>query len=115
MKKILFFIFILITIDCKPSREKIEEFHNRRVEHDRLIAECILKNENISPDLKKLIEENKDKNIFRALHPKDHKLDKNDRDVIRNCRREMLEKLKAEREREREREIKIKNKHNDNL
>ena len=113
MKKILFFISILITIVCKPSREKIEEFHNRRVEHDRQIAECILKNENISPDLKKLIEENKDKNIFRALHPKDHKLDKNDRDVIRNCRREMLEKLKEERERESER--KIKNKHNDNL
>ena len=113
MKKILFFIFILTTIACKPSRENIEEFHNRRVEHDRQIAECILKNENISPDLKKLIEENKDKNIFRALHPKDHKLDKNDRDVIRNCRREMLEKFKEERDRERER--KIKNKHNDNL
>ena len=113
MKKFLFFLFLLTFIVCPPSYEKREEFKKRRKEHERQMAECILKHENISPEFKKLIEENKDENIFKALHPKDHKLDKNDRDIIRNCRKEMHDKMKEEWKRERE--ARNMNNHNDNL
>ena len=113
MKKFLFFLFLLTFIACPPSNEKREEFKKRRKEHGRQMAECILKHENISPEFKKLIEENKDENIFKALHPKDHKLDKNDRDIIRNCGKEMHEKMKEEWKRERE--ARNMNNHNDNL
>ena len=111
--KIIFFIFLLAFIVCQPSEEKREEIRRRRKKHDRQIAECILKNENISADLKKLIEENKEENLMKALHPRDHKLERSDRDIIRNCRKEMFDKIREEHKRERER--KNKNEHNDAL
>ena len=111
--KIIFFIFLLTFIVCQPSEEKREEIRRRRKEHDRQIAECILKNENISTNLKKLIEENKEENLMKALHPRDHKLERSDRDIIRNCRKEMFDKMREEHKRERER--KNKNEHNDAL
>ena len=64
MKKFLFFLFLLTFIVCQPSNEKKEEFKKRRKEHGRQMAECILKHENISPEFKKLIEENKDHEKF---------------------------------------------------
>ena len=47
----------------------------RRREHDKQLADCILNNEQTSPELKKLIEENKDGHLMKALHPRDHKFD----------------------------------------
>ena len=113
MKRILFFIFLLTFIVCQPSNDKREEIRKKRKERDMQLAECILKNENISADLKKLIEENKDEHLIKALHPRDRKLDRNDRDIIRNCRKEMFEKMKEEHKREKERINK--NEHKDDL
>ena len=103
MKIILFFVILLAFVVCQPSNEKREEIRKKRKERDMQLAECILKNENISSELKKLIEENKDEHLMKALHPRDHKLDRNDRDIIRNCRKEMFEKMKEEHKREKER------------
>ena len=113
MKTILIFLVLITFSFCHISQARIEEMKKRRKEHGRQMAECILKHENISPEFKKLIEENKDENIFKVLHPKDHKLDKNDRDIIRNCRKEMHDKMKEEWKKERER--RNMNNHNDNL
>ena len=102
MKKILFFLILIVFAVCQPSKEKIEEMKKRRKEHDKQMAECILNSPDASPEFKKLIEENKDGDLIRALHPRDHKLEKNDHDVMRNCRREMLDKRREEHRRERE-------------
>ena len=105
MKKILFFLVLIVFAVCQPSKEKIEEMKKRRKEHDMQIAECILKSPDASPEFKKLIEENKDKDLMRAFHPRDHKLEKNDHDVMRNCRREMLDKRREEHRRQMDRDL----------
>ena len=100
MKNIIFFVFLQIFIVCQLSDEKIEEIRKKVKENDMQLAECILKNENISSELKKSIEENKDEHLMKALHPRDHKLEKSDREVFRNCRKEMIEKMKEGHRRE---------------
>ena len=112
MKKALLFLFLIILVTCQPSKEKIEEMKKKRKEHDKQLAECILKNETTSSELKKLIEENKDDHLMKALHPRDHKLDRSDREIIRNCRKALFDKRREEIEKERE---KKRREANDNL
>ena len=105
MRKILFFVLLLVLATCQPSKEKIEEMKKRRKEREMQLAECILRSPDASEEFKKLIEENKDKDLIRALYPRDHKLEKNDHDVMRNCRREMLDKRREEHRRQRDRDM----------
>ena len=112
MKKALLFLFLIILVTCQPSKEKIEEMKKKRKEHDKQLAECILKNETTSSELKKLIEENKDDHLMKALHPRAHKLDRSDREIIRNCRKALFDKRREEIEKERE---KKRREANDNL
>ena len=104
MNKILIFLVLLSFIISQPSEARREEIRQRRREHDRQLAECILNNTQTSPELKKLIEENKDDHIMKALHPRDHKFVKSDRDIIRNCRREQFDKRREEIRQRREQE-----------
>ena len=104
MKKILIFVILIIFVVSQPSEARREEMRQKRREHDRKIAECILKSVAASPELKKLVEENKDGDLMRALHPRDHKLERSDREVFRNCRKEMFDKLREEHRRERDRD-----------
>ena len=114
MNKVLFFLILLSFIVCQPSEAKREEMRQRRREQDRLLAECILNNTQTSPELKKLIEENKDDHIMKALHPRDHKLEKSDRDIIRNCRKEQFDKRREEIRKRKEQELR-ENPGHDNL
>ena len=104
MKKIFIFVILIIFVVSQPSEARREEMRQKRREHDRKIAECILKSDAASPELKKLVEENKDGDLMRALHPRDHKLERSDREVFRNCRKEMFDKLREEHRRERDRD-----------
>ena len=70
----------------------------RKRERDNKLMECILNNKQTSPTLKKLIEENKEENLRKALRPKDHKLEISDRVIIRNCRKELYDKRREIRE-----------------
>ena len=115
MKKALLFLFLIILITCQPSKERLEEVKRKRKEHDKQLAECIIKNETTSSELKKLIEENKDENLIKALHPKDHQLGRSDREIIRNCRKALFEKRREEIKKEREEFEKKKKELNDNL
>ncbi len=99
MKKIFIILIVLKFIACLLSKEEIEKLRVKRKERDKNIAECILKSDIVSEDLKKKIKENEDKNLVRILHPHDHKLDKNDQEVIRNCTKEVF--LKEHRDNER--------------
>ena len=69
MKNILIFVILIIFVVSQPSEARREEMRQKRREHDRKIAECILKSDAASPELKKLVEENKDGDLMRALHP----------------------------------------------
>ena len=122
MKKLFISLLILVSVTCPPephSKERIEKMRQRRKEHEKLIAECILKSDKASADLKKRVEENKDDHLMRALHPRDHKYDDNDRKIIRECRRSIMdqvrEEFKKERELERERKKNKKHVNSDNL
>ena len=99
----IIFLVLLSFIISQPSEARREEMRQRRREQDKQLAECILNNTQTSPELKKLIEENKD-NIMKALHPRDHKLEKSDRGIIRNCRREQFDKRREEIRQRREQE-----------
>ena len=58
----------------------------------------ILSNKQTSPTLKKLIEENKEENLRKALHPGGHKLEISDLVIIRNCIKELFDKRREIRE-----------------
>ncbi len=99
MNKVLIFLVLISFIICQPSEAKREEMRQKRKrERDHKLMECILSNNQTSPTLKKLIEENKEENLRKALRPKDHKLEISDRVIIRNCRKELYDKRREIRE-----------------
>ena len=99
MNKVLIFLVLITFIICQPSEAKREEMRQKRKrERDHKLMECILSNNQTSPTLKKLIEENKEENLRKALRPKDHKLEISDRVIIRNCRKELFDKRREIRE-----------------
>ena len=106
MNKVLIFFILLSFILCQPSEVKREERRRKQKEDDRQLAECILNNSQISPMLKNLIEENKDKdeNLLKFILHMEHKLDQSDNDIIRNCRIELINKKTEERRQQEKRE-----------
>ena len=112
MKYILIFLVLIIFVTSQPSEARREEIRQRRREHDKKIADCILKSDAASPELKKIVEENKDNgDLMKALHPRDHRLEKNDREVFRNCRKQIFDELREQHKREREERDKERMKH----
>ena len=99
MNKVLIFLVLISFIICQSSEAKREEMRQKRKrEREHKLMECILSNKQTSPTLKKLIEENKEENLRKALRPKDHKLEISDRVIIRNCRKELFDKRREIRE-----------------
>ena len=99
MNKVLIFLVLISFIICQPSKAKREEMRQKRKrERDHKLMECILSNNQTSPTLKKLIEENKEENLRKALHPGGHKLEISDLVIIRNCIKELFDKRREIRE-----------------
>ena len=94
---ILILISFIVTLPTESVREEIKK---RRRERDQPIIDCILNNETSSEELKNRIKDNPDKDLIKLLSPREYKYEKNDRDVIRYCRKQFLDKL---REKHRER------------
>ena len=92
MKNVLLFILFALAI-CHPPEFNKEERARRRKEFNKEMADCILKGGSISAELKTQIENNKDDDLRKILHLYMTKLDSNDREVIRNCRRELFSKM----------------------
>ena len=97
MKSILVFLVLMVLVVCHPPKFNREEREKRRKEFQKQMAECILKSDSVSADLKKQIEDNKDDDLRKVLHLYLSKLDSNDRDIIRKCRRELFEKMREMR------------------
>ena len=97
MKSVLVFLVLMVLVVCPPPKFNREERQKRRREFQKQMAECILKSESVSADLKKQIEDNKDDDLRKVLHLYLSKLDSNDREIIRKCRRELFEKMREMR------------------
>lgn len=96
MKNILFFILLIVLVVCPPMpRFEREDRNKKRLEFQKKVAECILKSESASADLKRDIEENKDGNLRIVFHNYVTKLNTKDHEIIRNCRKELFEKERA--------------------
>ena len=106
MKKIFFILILIVYSSCVLDEAKREEIKKRRAAQMKILADCILRNEKTSDALRKSIEENKDNDVIRALHPRGQKLEKADEEIIRECRREMINVRKEELRREREQKMK---------
>jgi len=91
MRNVLVFV-LLALVFCHPPEFNREERARRRQEFNKEMADCILKGE-ISSELKTQIENNKDDDLRKVLHLYMTKLDTNDREVIRKCRRELFSKM----------------------
>ena len=89
-KKLICLVLISLSL-CQPDPAKIEEIEKRRKEEMKLLGECLLKSEKASEKIKKAIRESPDDDVMRAIHHSSHQIDKNDRDAIRECRRQAIE------------------------
>ena len=94
MKVVLIFLVLMVLVVCPPPEFNREERQKRRREFQKQMADCILKSESVSADLKKQIEDNKDDDLRKVLHLYITKLDANDREIIRKCRRELFGKMR---------------------
>ena len=114
MKSTLIFLILIAFAVCEITDEKREEIRKRRREHDKYLAECLLKNDTISEELRKKLKESSDDDIRKALHPArgERMLDKNERDAIRKCRREYMDIM---REKHREEREKMREKHREEI
>ena len=102
MRTILLFLVLIIISNCQLSHE---ESQNKKQKFFMKLAECLLKSPDISNEYRRNIEENKDndlKYLREAIYPRSHKLEGNDLDAMKNCRKEMIEERREEIKRERE-------------
>ena len=76
-----------------PFGEDRQGREKRRKEFQKEMTDCLLKSE-ISAELKKEIEDNKEDDLRKVLHMYMAKLDSNDREIIRKCRRELFGKMR---------------------
>ena len=89
MRSVLIFLLLIALVVCPfPDFDK-DQRKKKRKEFKKQITKCILQSNSISKDLRKEIEENEDEDdLKKILHLYVSKLDENDREVIRKCRRE---------------------------
>ena len=95
MKCVLIFLVLIALVMCNPLKFSKEERQKRKEEFQKQIADCILKSESASADLKKKIKDNKDDVLKNVLHLYLSKLDSKDREALRKCRKELVEKMKG--------------------
>ena len=97
MKTVLIFLIVIVFVVCPPPNiEEIKQRReNRRKQFQKDMSECLLKNE-ISEELKKKLQDNKEEDLRATLHLFMGKLESNDKEIIRKCRREIFRKFKEE-------------------
>jgi predicted Holliday junction resolvase-like endonuclease len=95
MKSVLIFFVLLVLVACHPPHfaEDRGRRESRRKEFQKQMSDCLLKSE-ISDELKKQLQDNKDDDLRKILHLFITKLDSNDREIIRKCRRELFGKMR---------------------
>jgi hypothetical protein len=88
MKNVLVFLLLIVLVVCPLSESEREERKKKRKEFQKQMTECILDSKEISEHLRKEIEDNKEESeVKKIFHLSFTKLNENDREVIRKCRR----------------------------
>ena len=88
MRNILFFLLLITFALCHIDEAKREEMRQRRNKEMKYVAECLLKKDGISKELRQSIENSSDEDLMRAIHIP--RLEKSDKDLIRECRKESI-------------------------
>ena len=90
MKNFLICLILIAFSLCQPDPAKIEEIKKRRKEEMKYTAKCLLENPNTSEKLKTSIKNSSEDDLIRVIYPPHDKLDKNDINIIRECRRQAV-------------------------
>ena len=95
MKAFIFALVLLLVACPSPHPEGFshEERLQRRKKFQKEIIDCILNND-ISKDLKQKLEENKDEDLRHIIHLFMGKINSQDKEAIRKCRREVFTKMR---------------------
>ena len=94
MKNILFLV-LLTLVFCQTESTNNKERVSKRKEYYKILEDCILKEE-ISTDLQKKIEENKEddlRSIIEYVYSPSNRYP-GDKDAIKKCRKEFFEKMR---------------------
>ena len=102
MKKIIIFLILIAISTCGLDEKKKEESKRIRKAYMEFMTNCILRNEKTSETLRNSIKYHLNADIDKYFQPMGKKLSKNDKEIIQNCRREMIQFKNEERKRERE-------------
>ena len=95
MKNIIIFLALMVFVICAFTPEQIEEYKKRIKVRDKYVSECILNDNSTSPEIRKKLEENKDKGLIKVL-PISKKLNETDRKIVRRCKEEYMKILEEE-------------------
>ena len=95
MRSVLIFFVLLVLVACPPPSfaEDRGRRESRRKEFKKDMTDCLLKSE-ISDELKKQLQDNKEEDLRKVLHLFMTKADTNDKEIIRKCRRELFGKMR---------------------
>ena len=102
MKKYLCFIVLIACVLCASRKTDKERDPKARNEVRNSIIDCILKNEGISQTLKNHVENVKNSDDRIPLHFSKVELPDTDRDIIKECKREVFKARRKRAEREEE-------------
>ena len=90
MKYFLYFLILFIFITCnKERRPKID-----REEMENKVIQCVEESPEASEQIKEIIKENKDKGFRKILRELKHKVPKEDRKLVRNCRKKVFGEIR---------------------
>ncbi len=86
MKNFLIFL-LLIFVYSSPSNEKLAEIKIKKKSFEQTITDCVNKNLLRNSRLKNLINENENGNLMTILNSNQYKLDKDELEVFKYCRK----------------------------
>jgi len=95
--KIYLLLFLILAFTSNPiGNENNNEFSKgkRKRQFNLDLYECIVKSETASNELKKYAEEHKDKGLRQNLHSIKSKLNENDLNILKQCRKETFLKFR---------------------
>ena len=95
--RIYLFVLLLLAIFSFPTDNKGKDQgpgQKKRKKFNIDFYECIKKSEEASEELQKLVEDNKDGLLRKALHENESKFGEKDQNAIKQCRRESFMKFR---------------------
>ena len=90
MKNVLIILSLITLVVCQEYKER----HKKRIQYRKEIIDCVLNNENSSEELKNKIRKEKGEDYRKILHIFIAKLNLEDHEIIRKCKRMYFRKIR---------------------